>query len=132
MKRLLPIIVLIATLFAIAPAHAQDSGDRVVVNFSDPARPGLLKVNFISGSISVKTHSGRDVIIESTSGRLRRQFWEAQAAYLDYLDPDRAEQWRREDREAAEHDRNVDAVAAEARAELEQIDEMWGSSAPWN
>src|SRR5438552_5455333 len=71
MKRLLPIIVLIATLFAIATAHAQDSGDRIVVNFSDPARPGLLKVNFISGGISVKTHSGRDVIIESRSGRNR-------------------------------------------------------------
>src|SRR4051812_30036421 len=67
MKRVLPIIVLIASLFAIVPAQAQDSGDRLVVNFSDPSRPGLLRVNFINGSISVKTHSGKDVIIEGKS-----------------------------------------------------------------
>jgi hypothetical protein len=74
----------------------------------------------------------RNERIESASGKARREFWESQASFLDYLDPARAERWRREDREAAEHDANVYAIGAEARAELEQIDEAWGDAAPWN
>ena len=67
MKKLIPILMLIVAASAVAPVHAQDTGDRVTVNFSDPSRPGLLKVNFISGAITVKTHSGKDVIIEGKS-----------------------------------------------------------------
>ncbi len=69
--------------------------------------------------------------IESTSGRRARQFWDATAAYLDHLDPARSERWRREDREAEEHRRNVEAVAAEARAEVDAACQSWDRAA-WN
>jgi DUF4097 and DUF4098 domain-containing protein YvlB len=46
-------------------ARSQDS-DRIVINFSDPSRPGLLKVNLLNTGIVVRSHSGKDVIIESS------------------------------------------------------------------
>src|SRR5262245_10387415 len=72
MKKIL-LIGLIAALALITPhAQAQDSSERVVVNFSDPSRPGLLRVSMINGGISVRSHNGREVIVEtraSTRGR---------------------------------------------------------------
>src|SRR5262245_42562149 len=51
-----------------APGFAQDSNsDRVTVSWSDPARPGLLKVNLLNGGVTVKTHTGRDVIVDVRS-----------------------------------------------------------------
>jgi hypothetical protein len=44
--------------------RAQDRPERVTVPFSDPARPGTLRINLVTGSITVKASSGRDVIIE--------------------------------------------------------------------
>jgi DUF4097 and DUF4098 domain-containing protein YvlB len=56
--------------FATAPLLAQQvNPDRVTVAFSDPSRPGLLRVNVHDGSIKVRTHSGSDVIIEARSSR---------------------------------------------------------------
>src|SRR2546425_1741978 len=47
---------------------SQDAnGDRITVSWSDPSRPGLLKVNLIQGGITVKTHSGNNVIVEGRS-----------------------------------------------------------------
>ena len=46
-----------------APAWAQDQP--ITVSFSDPSRPGLLKVNLMQGNITVKTHAGKDVIIQT-------------------------------------------------------------------
>jgi DUF4097 and DUF4098 domain-containing protein YvlB len=37
--------------------------NRLTVPFSDPARPGFLKVSLVQGSITVKAHSNRDVVI---------------------------------------------------------------------
>jgi len=46
-------------------ASAQESNsDRVTVPLADPDRPAMLKVGLIAGSISVKAHSGKDVIVE--------------------------------------------------------------------
>lgn len=53
----------VVMLFA-ATIQAQNAGDRVNVSWSDPARPGLVKVSILNGAISVRTHSGRDVIVE--------------------------------------------------------------------
>jgi hypothetical protein len=62
----------LATLVMAAALQGQDvNTDRVVVNFSDPSRPGLLKVNLVNNAVTVKTHNGNDVIIESTSRRGR-------------------------------------------------------------
>jgi hypothetical protein len=44
---------------------AQSDGERVSVAFSDPSRPGLLRVDLLNGAISVKAYNGRDVIIEA-------------------------------------------------------------------
>jgi hypothetical protein len=48
---------------------APASGNQVTVPFSDPSRPGTVKVNVLSGSISVKVGSGRDVIVNTTPAR---------------------------------------------------------------
>ena len=62
----------LAILIVTAAAHGQDvNADRMVVNFSDPSRPGLLKVNLLNNSVTVRGHTGNDVIIESTSRRGR-------------------------------------------------------------
>jgi DUF4097 and DUF4098 domain-containing protein YvlB len=47
------------------PAQApQPDVESVTVRFSDPARPGMLRVNVMSGSISIKGTNRRDVGIE--------------------------------------------------------------------
>ena len=51
-------------LAAAMPMVAQ-SGDRVSVQLSDPARPAVVKASLIAGSINVKAHEGKDVIVEA-------------------------------------------------------------------
>ncbi len=73
------------------------------------------------------------VWVESKSGKARRQFWEGAESLLESLkDPATRDRELREMREDSEADEVKQAIGAEARAELEQIDELWGSSAPWN
>lgn len=75
MRKLISVtILIIMTMLAVARVHAQDSGDKLTVNFSDPSRQGLLKVSFINGGITVKTHASRDITIEgrSVANRNRR------------------------------------------------------------
>jgi hypothetical protein len=43
---------------------APSGAERVTVPFSDPARPGLVRVGLVTGSITVKGYDGRDVIVE--------------------------------------------------------------------
>ncbi len=49
-----------ATAFSQAPG-----ADRLTVPFTDPSRPGTVKVNLISGSISVKGYAGKEVIVDT-------------------------------------------------------------------
>jgi len=77
MKRVISAAAIAIVLAAAASAQGQDvSADRLVVNFSDPSRPGLLRVNVVNNGITVRTHTGREVIIETTSrggrGRIDR------------------------------------------------------------
>lgn len=66
MKRQMVLTGLILTLCALA--GAQDvAGDRVVVPARD-SRPRVIKANVSNGSIVVKTHAGKDVIVETGSG----------------------------------------------------------------
>lgn len=71
--------------FSQTPAATQSPNvDRVTVPLADPTRPVRLNVSLLSGSITVKVHSGKDVAIElrqemevpdreeKTSGGLRR------------------------------------------------------------
>ncbi len=55
-------------------AFAQDSP--ITVSFTDPSRPGLLKVNLLQGNVTIKAYAGKDVVIQSktrTGRRDRRQ-----------------------------------------------------------
>jgi hypothetical protein len=74
MKTVGSIAFLAGLVLAVVPARGQDAGsDRLVVNFSDPSRPGLLKVSLVNGGVSVRSHTGKEIIIESRSfGRNRR------------------------------------------------------------
>jgi hypothetical protein len=55
-------------IFLSTPLLAQE---RVAAKWNDPSRPGLLKVNWIMGSISVKTHNTNDVTVETKGDRNR-------------------------------------------------------------
>jgi hypothetical protein len=49
-----------------AIAYPQDSGaNSVKVPFSDPSRPGTVKVYLISGSISIKGYEGKEVLVDA-------------------------------------------------------------------
>lgn len=65
-----------------------DKSDRIVVAFSDPSRPGTLRVNLLSGGIKVRGYDGKDVTIEA----VRRQD-----------DDEDTDQDRRKDKNAASH-----------------------------
>jgi DUF4097 and DUF4098 domain-containing protein YvlB len=67
MKRIY-LVGLMTVAFLIAaglPVFAQDAP--ITVAFSDPSRPGLLKVHLMQGSLSVRTHAGNNVIVTSKS-----------------------------------------------------------------
>ena len=67
MKRTTRILTLLAASAMIWTfAGAQDAGtDKVTVPLTDPARPVKLKVGILSGSITVKGYSGKEVIVEA-------------------------------------------------------------------
>ncbi len=58
--------VILLSLGAAGGAAAQEAApDRVSAAFSDPARPGRLKVNVLQGSITVKGYEGKEVVVEA-------------------------------------------------------------------
>lgn len=59
---------LILLLLGAGLAWPQDSGDRIVVPFSNPSRPHTLKISLINGGITVKGYDGKDAIVESRGG----------------------------------------------------------------
>jgi hypothetical protein len=72
MKRYLALTGL--TLMVCARAPAQDNtGNRVVVPARNSTRPRLVKASLLHAGITVKTHAGKDVIVESTSPASRRR-----------------------------------------------------------
>jgi hypothetical protein len=87
MKKLISMAILILAASIAAPAQVQDSGDRLTVNFSDPSRPGLVRMNLLNGSILVRTHSGREVIIQGSAVARRRQFPQETPDGLKRIDP---------------------------------------------
>src|SRR2546430_8670344 len=54
-----------SSLSAEGEAQAQAGMDRIPVTLSDPARPALVKVSMVNGSITVKAHEGKEVIVEA-------------------------------------------------------------------
>jgi hypothetical protein len=72
------LLVLTATVWEVAPAAPStvaagtsttlDSGDRTTVSFSDPSRPGTLRVGIVTGSILIKGSDAKDVVIDAHPG----------------------------------------------------------------
>src|SRR5947207_10569297 len=67
MNTLKQTIGIIACLVLIGTAAlGQDiPADRVSVPFRDPSRPGLVKVNLVTGGITVKGYDGKEVVVEA-------------------------------------------------------------------
>jgi len=66
MNKLFSIVLMTSAVFSAASLRAQETNpDRTTVTWSDPSRPGLLKVNVFNGGITVRTHNRPDVIIET-------------------------------------------------------------------
>ena len=63
-KRFFFFVLVLATA-ATALWSQNNAGDRVVVPFSDPGKPGLVKAHLINGGIEVKGYDGKEVIIET-------------------------------------------------------------------
>lgn len=62
------------TLLVCALAPAQDNtGNRVVVPARNSSRPRLVKASLTNAGITVRTHAGKEVIVESSAGGSRRQ-----------------------------------------------------------
>ena len=58
--------ILVSAFLAVAACWGQDSpADRVVVPFSDPSRPKMLKASLLNGSITVSGYDGKEVIVET-------------------------------------------------------------------
>ena len=59
-------VALLVMGVAAAALWSQDAAsDRVVVPFSDPGKPGLVKAHLINGGIVVKGYDGKEVIVEA-------------------------------------------------------------------
>ena len=52
-------------LLAMAALGQETPGDRVSVPFRDSSRPGMVKVNLMSGGITVKGYDGKEVVVEA-------------------------------------------------------------------
>lgn len=49
-------------------ARAQQAPTQLTVPFSDPARPGTVRVNVLSGSVTVKPGTAKDVMVSTSRG----------------------------------------------------------------
>jgi hypothetical protein len=72
MKRLLALTGLALTVAALAGAQ-ETTGERVVVPARNTTRPRLVKAAVTHGSITVKTYSGKEVIVETPARSTRER-----------------------------------------------------------
>lgn len=70
MKRYLALTGLILTVCTLTPAQ-ENTGSRVVVPSRNTSRPRVVKATTVNTGITVRTHSGTDVIVETEGGRNR-------------------------------------------------------------
>jgi DUF4097 and DUF4098 domain-containing protein YvlB len=88
MKRIY-LIGLISTAFGLGfvlPIAAQDNSDSVKVSFSDPSKPGLIKVHLLEGSVKIKGYEGKEVIVNSATRRRANRRSDANAQGLRRID----------------------------------------------
>jgi hypothetical protein len=67
MKTMISLMLVLFSCIS-SPLLAQQ---QVTAKWNDPSRPGLLKVNWVMGSISVRTHASNDVTVEAKGDRNR-------------------------------------------------------------
>jgi hypothetical protein len=72
MKRTMALVAALLSLGALACAQ-EAAGERIVVPARDGARPRLVDVSALNGSITVKSYSGKDVIVETEGARLAEE-----------------------------------------------------------
>jgi len=82
MIRIFNAAVLCALLASAAAAQqaAQPATDRMTVPFSDPERPGTLKVNLLDGTVTIKGSNRRDVLFAASSQQAREALRRRQQA----------------------------------------------------
>ncbi|HWB97412.1 MAG TPA: hypothetical protein VG672_11935, partial [Bryobacteraceae bacterium] len=82
-----PYVYLVAVdllaLSGLAPAAAQD---RTSIAFSDPSRPGTVKVALLNGGITVRGYAGKEVVVEARPHGERRKPAPARADGLRRLE----------------------------------------------
>jgi putative adhesin len=71
--------VLLASV-AVAQQTVQPTTDRVTVPFSDPERPGTLRVNLLDGTVTIKGTNRRDVLFVANSQQAREALRRRQQA----------------------------------------------------
>lgn len=67
MQKILTVGLVAVSVAGSVVLAAQGQGERVTVNFSDPARPGLLQVHMMEGSMTIRGADRRDVLIEAAA-----------------------------------------------------------------
>lgn len=60
-------IFLVLPLCALSLFSQSAGGEKLSIAFRDPSRPGMVKMNALFGSIEVKTHAGKEVIVETSA-----------------------------------------------------------------
>ena len=83
------------TLGTVARAQTMTGNQTVTVPFSDPGRPGIVKINVLTGSITVKAGPGREVIVSTSAAERDRD---------DDADADREREERARERSRADRD----------------------------
>jgi hypothetical protein len=69
-------VLAVGWLLAGSISAQQTEGDTVSVPFSDPNRPGAVRADLLNGSMSVRSHTGRDVVIVARSEDRRGRDWD--------------------------------------------------------
>ena len=69
MLRIISVVVIVAVAATVAAAQqaTPSATDRIAVPFSDPQRPGTLKVRLLEGRVSIKGSNRRDVLFTGNS-----------------------------------------------------------------
>jgi len=123
----------ILLLFAGALVYTQESAaDRATIPFSDPSKPGWVKVDVHNGSITVKGYEGKEVIVEAkTRGKTIKSTGETMAEEIAERVRARVtgERSEREERRKEEKQRSTEGMRKIAAAggtglEIEEDDNV--------
>ena len=74
------VLCLLLASGAVAQQAAQPTTDRITVPFSDPERPGTLRVNLLDGTVTIKGSNRRDVLFVANSQQARQALRRRQEA----------------------------------------------------